>query len=654
MPHPDHSTSPAQTRTRQGCLTCRKRRRKCDEQKPRCQNCTGRSIVCRYGVKLTFLATNRFNLVPEDAQALRETTPSKYGHIRFIDGLDDTEGAISDDHERHNAVPSFEISPHSLPGTPDTEHSRTAQRVPESTVSVLRQPQSRFPEHYYHGEDSGIGESQGMGEGSNDDERHHQAPVVYPPVIDQSHSYEMPTGDAEDNVQLADEADYDRLVSEPLPSRRPLPVASLSPRHSTNAGYGKSWLPPLRTVSETFESATLREEPSQLQVLSNDKRNQLLKFYVDEVAQWLDICTPKSSFGIHIPILARDYTPLLNSVLALAAQQQSLFLPPDSDEASQSAELATLATASIGLDIYSSRDEAVATCTLLMISELLSTQIQNWKRVLKGRIDFLGPLGIDGFSDGHHSSTSWVTLRLDLALAIFSGSPLMTPIEKWHPVSMPFSDDMNIMSLEQSRAPEWTRRSILLCSQAAQLCFSTEISNITTSHSATDTWTYLWSSTRGWLESLPSSMYPIFTSPISAIPSTPPYFFPLILYTSRSNMYAAIMHHTASVLLLQSKPPTVRPSSHLKTPTWHAVQICGICIGNNAQWSYDPTILAALIYAGRLISYQEQKKELLDVLRVLVKGSGWQVGGAIDEMIEWWRVDGGFHVTPLESPFPTT
>jgi hypothetical protein len=230
----------------------------------------------------------------------------------------------------------------------------------------------------------------------------------------------------------------------------------------------------------------------------------------------------------------------------------------------------------------------------------------------------------------------------------------MTPIEKWHPVSMPFSDDMNIMSLEQSRAPEWTRRSILLCSQAAQLCFSTEISNITTSHSATDTWTYLWSSTRGWLESLPSSMYPIFTSPISAIPSTPPYFFPLILYTSRSNMYAAIMHHTASVLLLQSKPPTVRPSSHLKTPTWHAVQICGICIGNNAQWSYDPTILAALIYAGRLISYQEQKKELLDVLRVLVKGSGWQVGGAIDEMIEWWRVDGGFHVTPLESPFPTT
>lgn len=64
-------------------------------------------------------------------------------------------------------------------------------------------------------------------------------------------------------------------------------------------------------------------------------------------------------------------------------------------------------------------------------------------------------------------------------------------------------------------------------------------------------------------------------------------------------------------------------------------------MGNNAQWSYDPTILAALIYAGRLISYQEQKKELLEALQVLVKASGWQVGGAIDEMVEWWRVDSG-------------
>ncbi|OBT90648.1 hypothetical protein VE02_00502 [Pseudogymnoascus sp. 03VT05] len=186
---------------------------------------------------------------------------------KFIDGLDDTEGAIGDGPERHGNVPSFEISPHSVPETPDTDHSRT-----------------RFPEHYYDDHDSGINESHDMGEESNDDERQHQAPVVYPRAIDRSH--EILTGDAEENVQLRDGADYDRLVVEQLPSRGPLPVVSLSPRPNANTGYSKSWLPPLRTVSETFESDMLREEPSQQHALDNDKRNQLLKFYVDEVAQW--------------------------------------------------------------------------------------------------------------------------------------------------------------------------------------------------------------------------------------------------------------------------------------------------------------------------------------------------------------------------------
>lgn len=227
----------------------------------------------------------------------------------------------------------------------------------------------------------------------------------------------------------------------------------------------------------------------------------------------------------------------------------------------------------------------------------------------------------------------------------------MTRTEKWHLISTPFPDDRHLISLEQSRTHEWTRRSILLCSQAAQLRFSSDTSNITTMQPAADTWTYLWSSSQTWLKGLPSSMHPIFTSSISAIPSAPPYSFPIILYTSRSNMHAAIMHHTISVLLLQIKPSGARPSSQLKTPTWHAVQLCGICIANNAHWSNDPTILAALIYAGRLISYQEQKRELLGFLQVVYKASGWQVGEVIDDLLDWWRIDSGFENTSLGSAF---
>lgn len=239
---------------------------------------------------------------------------------------------------------------------------------------------------------------------------------------------------------------------------------------------------------------------------------------------------------------------------------------------------------------------------------------------------------------------------IDLALAILSSKPLSIPVEKWQPKSMLIADDMDISSGEQNKVSEWTQQSILSCSQAAQLCFSAGMSAITNDHSTTSTWTYIWESTQSWLETLPQAMHPIFTSPISANRSALSNFFPLILHTSRSHMYADVMHHTTSMLLLQVKPPRARSSMRLKNPTWHAVRICGICMGNDFQWSYDPTILAALIYAGRFISYGEQKNELVKLLRRLVRESGWQLGSAIDEMTDRWREDSASHFTALESP----
>ena len=52
-------TSPNKRRVRSGCLTCRKRRRKCDEGKPTCQNCRTRNLECQYGLNITFVELRR-------------------------------------------------------------------------------------------------------------------------------------------------------------------------------------------------------------------------------------------------------------------------------------------------------------------------------------------------------------------------------------------------------------------------------------------------------------------------------------------------------------------------------------------------------------------------------------------------------------------
>ena len=42
-------------RVRTGCITCRSRHRKCDEGKPRCENCRSRNLDCRYRSNITFV-----------------------------------------------------------------------------------------------------------------------------------------------------------------------------------------------------------------------------------------------------------------------------------------------------------------------------------------------------------------------------------------------------------------------------------------------------------------------------------------------------------------------------------------------------------------------------------------------------------------------
>ncbi|KAK9858535.1 hypothetical protein MYU51_017639 [Penicillium brevicompactum] len=73
---PRKPTPAAKQRVRTGCLTCRKRRRKCDEQKPRCANCEVKGFTCKYGSDLAFVPP-RSGVVPGAGQG--------YSTITFVD-----------------------------------------------------------------------------------------------------------------------------------------------------------------------------------------------------------------------------------------------------------------------------------------------------------------------------------------------------------------------------------------------------------------------------------------------------------------------------------------------------------------------------------------------------------------------------------------
>lgn len=55
MTEGESSAAAPKRRVRTGCLTCRRRRRKCPEERPVCSNCKEKNLQCRYGVQVVFI-----------------------------------------------------------------------------------------------------------------------------------------------------------------------------------------------------------------------------------------------------------------------------------------------------------------------------------------------------------------------------------------------------------------------------------------------------------------------------------------------------------------------------------------------------------------------------------------------------------------------
>jgi hypothetical protein len=78
-------------------------------------------------------------------------------------------------------------------------------------------------------------------------------------------------------------------------------------------------------------------------------------------------------------------------------------------------------------------------------------------------------------------------------------------------------------------------------------------------------------------------------------------------------------------------------STGMNTSAWHAVQLCGLVLGNPIIWSWDPVVVVALILAGPYLSYLEQQRELLQHLKILKKMTKWDFEQEIEGLKDIWK-----------------
>jgi hypothetical protein len=267
-----------------------------DELKPRCENCTGRRLICRYGVQLSFLQANTFTLLPEEAQALQDSSPRSYkslkvsspsvipialSHIqKFVDGLNDSSNHI--DH----SVPGTEFSnvdidstPQNFVNTPDIQATDEEWHSVNGYDEISKdwRATEMHQIHQYRHHQTVLAHHSLTNDSPNHSNVNHQQPATFTPTS-------IPQTNISGEIGMFNEANHERNVYKSIlsePRTRAIASSSIDDQISSMDHYTSS---PHTTGDTTNITPSLRSEAG---LRKHNSSNELLKIYIDEVAPWV-------------------------------------------------------------------------------------------------------------------------------------------------------------------------------------------------------------------------------------------------------------------------------------------------------------------------------------------------------------------------------
>ncbi|KAG5370228.1 Transcriptional regulatory protein [Yarrowia sp. C11] len=449
------------TRSKTGCLTCRRRRVKCDEARPTCLNCIKAGRKCDYNMRLSF----RSGLSSKLMQQIGKTEVGE----QVMDFSDtDTLRFASDGGTGTVQQPPLYVN------FPVKEESRCESRF--DGVERFKVVKKEDLEHEWRVE---TGREQG---GQSDEvlsglsgEVLSVSPLGH---VEQVHSEHTQSGQVEhlqsDHLQSgqveqvqsgqSEQVQSGHLHPEQVQSISPLPdhPTHSSPSCPTFASYPPKTVEPQtshsRDISLYLPSAT--ESP-----LSNPIAIFLLREYVYKHGQGISCydrynVSPASIFDdvnhhslrgmsnfwtFDVPLAALTCDFLLHAVLAWSALNHSMFSPEDSHFKLLGMEhyhtSITLLSSEIRMDTYKHNPmPAAATCLILAFFETYCGDLGNWFRHMTGAHEIIRETSLSELSHiGQVDSVFGLQqlellysyLRMDIMHSIVGGTGTFAPWQFW-------------------------------------------------------------------------------------------------------------------------------------------------------------------------------------------------------------------------------
>ncbi|VUC26073.1 unnamed protein product [Clonostachys rosea] len=661
---------PKHTRTRTGCLNCRRKKRKCDERRPACGTCRRRQEKCTWGVQLKFLAENAKGISDEHPSMLKLKSKRQNDCFEILDVTEDvirdydsgspplmndefTGG--DDDHivgvgcyGDRDTGSTYASRSRRTDGTSlmddDSNFSSSfventllagcSEWVDGSSPSSLRQTESAVANLIYL--------SQG---GSRTDVRCDEQSTFASPSfglwpLDMGEYSDLQLD--EDGIFLPGTAYHElhstlrsHLIQEVKsndPTRPPSPLATLGE---------------LDTIGEEVDD--IAHDPStaehtlisRSQIINREEEVLLWRNWVGEIAPWLDKFDNDQHFKHIIPTMAPSNSFLRYSVLALSARQLELkekTLPHD-----RSLLLYQQAIHLLLPHLPSRTTAVIASCVILCVLEMGSCSPKAWRRHLDGCACLLSAVGISGLSSGVEGALFWCFARMDVCGGLISSVKTLIPISQWAPGSG-VDADVEMFKTKRNDFHSWANFAVYLVALVLDFLGTTVLD----AQGKVELWVKLWGYIAEWYDLRPAALHSIVT-----LPSSEKSPFPTVLFSNPAAISGNQLYHTASLLMLQNRPPGLRLSSlgtvltsdpigpaercstKARSILWHARQVCGISISNDHHGAWT-NALQPIWIAGRCMSHPAEHKAILELLDKIERESGWSTRWRADDLREFW------------------
>ncbi|KAM0438536.1 hypothetical protein ACHAPT_001285 [Fusarium lateritium] len=638
-------------RTSTGCLTCRRRRVKCDERKPRCVQCSKSDRDCRYAQPSD----------PDQAdRGISEAARSREGPApeASCSGDSSTDGpSVAQGTEAEEPQPSIE-------GTGDYQDPFPVPVEASATFQIhdsIDIPQDDPPET----------------SSANVDFDFAGSPLARSQVsllnISPFEWYDLLAHDAISQIQRLNDASNGEPrwnFDESTLSRRQSPAPKSADtdsrpshtQHRHDDGLGVSLVD--HSANKPWNTAEgIELSPTDL---------GFFRYYTEIVGPILDLFDQARHFTNVVPHLAMRNSGLLKAILAVAAKHMSLGLKARQPQIDGNLSESSSPEATTGGNQPSQRHQTPAhmatqyyyetlqylSQTLLYPSyaeshEILATAIMistyemfdadgtstsgNWERHLRGAFWIQRSQDNDGESlDGLRRAVWWAWLRQDIWAAFRAGRPTLTIWRPWK-------------RLEDLDSDELATRMVYICAKCVEFAALDKTSPDQDIRQRIDRGNRLLQALEDWHRILPCSYksVTVATEPDAVMSQTPPESsrlktkFRSIWFHPPNHAGAMQMYHFAKAIVLLNQPTTgglnvYRQRQKCLNESLHMV--CGIA---NACREGEPAMafvnVQAIFAVGQCVQMPEKQVELLDTLDRMLEISKFPATGLVAELKRVWQ-----------------